>query len=263
MKVNDILHLIKPLYICNAYNKAEFTKLSALDNADKESIIFIDRSKENKEEIARNTKASVIICDETVILPTSNEKCYIVTKNPRKVFLRIARYFDLKKFKCIEVGISSDSTIFENYVEVGANVIIRAGSIIGGSGFGYEWLDGEIVNWPHVGKVIINNNVEIGHNCCIDRGTLSNTIIGKNVKIGNLVHIAHNVIIGEDTIIAPQVSISGSTKIGKKCFIGAGAIIRDGIIIGNEVFIGMGSVVVKNIKSGITVCGNPAKKIKK
>ena len=213
MKVKNILHLINPLYVCDACNKAEFTKLSALDDSDKESIIFIDRSKEDKEKIVRNTKASIIICDETVILPTSSEKCYIITKNPRKDFLRIARYFDLKKFKRIEIGISPDSTIFEDYVEIGSNVIIRAGSIIGGSGFGYEWLDGEIVNWPHMGKVIISNNVEIGHNCCIDRGTLSNTIIDKNVKIGNLVHIAHNVMIGENTIIAPQVSISGSTKI--------------------------------------------------
>ena len=263
MRVKDILHLIKPLHSYDADNKIEFTKFSALINADKGSIIFIDRSKENKEEIVRNTKASVIICDETIILPEPNGRCYIVTEEPRKAFLRIARYFDSKMFRCIETGISPDSIIFKDYVEIGADVTIRAGSVIGGEGFGHEWLDGELVNWPHMGKVIINDNVEINHNCCIDRGTLSDTIIGKGVKISNLVHVAHNVIIGENTILAARVSISGSTRVGSKCFIGAGAIIRDEIIIGDKAFIGMGSVVTKNIESGITVYGNPAREAKK
>lgn len=263
MKVKDILHLIKPLYICDACDGAEFIKLSALDGVDKGSIIFIDRSKENKEEIIRNTKASVIICDETIALPVLNGKCFIVTKNPRESFLRIARYFSSGVLRSIETGISSDSIIFGDHVEIGTNVIIRAGSVIGGEGFGYEWLDGALINWPHIGKVIINDNVEISHNCCIDRGTLFNTIIYKGVKIGNLVHIAHNVIVGENTMVAPKASIGGSVKIGKRCFIGAGVTIRDGVIIGDKAFIGMGSVVTKNIKPGITVYGNPAREIKK
>ena len=263
MKVNEILHLIKPLHIYGAHNKAEFIKLSALSNADKGSIIFIDRSKENKEEIARNTKASVIICDETVVLQTPNRRCYIITKNPRESFLRVARYFDSKIFRYIEIGVSSDSIIFEDYVEIGANVTIRAGSVIGGEGFGYTWLDGKLVNWPHIGNVIIKDNVEINHNCCIDRGTLSDTIIGKGVKMSNLVHIAHNVIIGENVIIAAKVSVSGSTRIGKECFIGAGAIIRDEVTIGKGAFIGMGSVLTKNVEEGEIVYGNPAKEAKK
>ena len=261
MKVEDVLHLIKPLYVYDAYGKAEFTRLSALSNADKGSIIFIDRSKENKEEITRNTKASVIICDETIDLPEANGRCFIVTKEPRKAFLRIARHLDLG-FEHT-TGISSDSVIFEAHVTIGVNVTIKAGSVIGGEGIGYEWLDGELVNWPHLGKVIINDDVEINCNCCINRGILLDTVIDKGVKIGNLASVGHNTIIGENTIIASRVGISGSVKIGKRCFIGVGAIIRDGITVGDEAFIGMGSVVIKNIKSGVTVYGNPAREIKK
>jgi len=259
MRVKDILHIIKPLRVCNDHDKIEFTKLSALSNADKGSIIFIDRSKKNKEEILRNAKASVIICDETITLPKFNGRCFIVVENPREVFLRIARYFDSGAIKYTDIGISSDSIIFEDYVEMGSNVTIRAGSVVGGCGFGYGWLDGEWVQWPHIGKVIINDNVEIKYNSCIDRGTLSNTIIGKGVKIGNLVHISHNVIIGENTMVVCKSAIGGSVKIGKECFIGVGAIIRDGITIGDNAFIGMGSVVTKNVEAGTTVYGNPAK----
>jgi len=259
MKVKDILYLIKSLHIYDINSKTEFTKFSDLHNADKGSIIFIDKSKKNKEEIARNTKASVIICDETITLPEPNGRCYIVTKEPKKDFLRVIKYFNSSS----ETGVSSDSIIFRDYVEIGKNVTIRAGSIIGGEGFGYEWLDGELINWPHIGKVIINDNVEIKYNSCIDRGTLSDTIIGKGVKIGNLVHISHNVIIGENTMVVCKSTISGSVKIGKECFIGIGATIRDKVTIGDGAFIGMGSVVTKNVEAGATVYGNPAKEVKK
>ena len=112
-------------------------------------------------------------------------------------------------------------------------------------------------------SAILYDNVEIGANTCVDRGSMGNTIIRQGAKIGNLIHIAHNVIIGENTMIVCRSGISGSVKIGKECFIGVGATIRDGVTIGDGAFIGMGSVVTKNVKPGTQVYGNPAREANK
>jgi UDP-3-O-[3-hydroxymyristoyl] glucosamine N-acyltransferase len=149
--------------------------------------------------------------------------------------------------------------IFSNTV-IGSNVIINSGSRIGQEGFGYiKDLTGKHIQFPHIGKVIIENNVEIGANTCIDRGSLSNTIIGENTKINNLCHIAHNVKIGKNSLIAAKVAICGSVLIGNNVFIGTNASIMNGISIKNNVTIGMGSVVTKNISYRKIVYGNPAR----
>ena len=105
--------------------------------------------------------------------------------------------------------------------EIGDNCIIHAGTIIGADGFGFApQADGSFKKVPQIGRVVIENDVEIGANTCIDRATLGETIIRKGAKIDNLVQIAHNVEIGEHTVIAAQTGISGSTKLGKNCFVG-------------------------------------------
>ena len=111
------------------------------------------------------------------------------------------------------------------------------------------------------GRVIIEDDVEIGTNTSIDRGTLGNTLIKTGVKIDNLVHIAHNVTIGKHTMIIANSLIGGSTIIGDHCWIAPSATIRDAVNVGDNVTIGMGAVVTKDIPSGEIWAGSPARRM--
>jgi UDP-3-O-[3-hydroxymyristoyl] glucosamine N-acyltransferase LpxD len=143
---------------------------------------------------------------------------------------------------------------------IGADVVIHAGAVIGADGFGYQRdEDARLWHFPHLGGVVIADRVEIGANTCIDRGTLSDTVIEEGVKIDNLVHIAHNVRIGADSVVVASVFVGGSTPIGARTWIGAGATLRDGIEVGDEGFVGLGAVVLKDVPPGVTVVGNPAR----
>jgi UDP-3-O-[3-hydroxymyristoyl] glucosamine N-acyltransferase len=147
---------------------------------------------------------------------------------------------------------------------IGENSEICKTVKLGNNGFGYEPDEnGDLVFFPHFGNVIIGDNVRIGSYSCIDRGNMHNTIIGNNVKIDNLVHIAHNVQIDKNSLIVAGVVVCGSVKIGSNCFIGANSTIREGLTIGNNVVVGMGSVVTKNIPDNEIWAGNPAKFLKK
>lgn len=163
----------------------------------------------------------------------------------------------------------SDNVRIENNVSIQGNVtigkdtIIRSGAVIGTDGFGYfENTDGINVRVPHFGGVIIGENVEIGANTCIDRGTLGDVEIGNHVKINNLCHIAHNVIIEDHVMIAALVNISGSVRIKKNVYISSGATIRNQVTIGANSLIGLGSVVVKDVEDDVVIIGVPGKKIR-
>ncbi len=146
---------------------------------------------------------------------------------------------------------------------IGNNVSVLDGAIIGKKGFGFFPNNNQNIRYPHIGMVIIGNHVEIGCNNTIDRGSLSNTIIGNNSFLDNQVHIAHNVQIGKNCIITGQVGFAGSSKIGNNVMIGGQAGISGHLKIGNNVKIGGGSGVIKNIPDNTKVMGYPAKEIKK
>ncbi len=148
-----------------------------------------------------------------------------------------------------------------NFTKIGKNVTVHAGSVIGKEGFGF--LENK-VKLPHIGEVIIKNNVHIGANVCIDRGTLGYTLIEENVKIDNLVQIAHNVKIGKNTIIVSQVGIAGSSKIGKNCIFAGQVGIAGHLKIVDNVIIGAKSGVSGNIrKPGVYASGIPVFPINK
>ena len=136
------------------------------------------------------------------------------------------------------------------------------GSIIGKKGFGFFPQENRNIRYPHIGLVIIDDNVEIGCNNTIDRGSISNTSIGKNTFLDNQVHIAHNVKIGKNCIITAQVGFAGSSKVGDRVLIGGQAGISGHLKIGNNVQIGGGSGVIKNIPDNTKVMGYPAKNIR-
>ncbi|OSS41596.1 UDP-3-O-[3-hydroxymyristoyl] glucosamine N-acyltransferase [Desulfurella amilsii] len=147
-------------------------------------------------------------------------------------------------------------TIREN-VEIGNNVIIHSGSVIGSDGFGYVNNNGKHYKIPQVGKVIIEDDVEIGSNTSIDRATLDETIIKKGSKIDNLVQIAHNVEIGENSILVSQCGISGSTKIGNNVILAGQVGIAGHLKIADNTIITAKSGVGTNIKKSGIYSGIP------
>ncbi len=133
---------------------------------------------------------------------------------------------------------------------IGKNVVVHSSTVIGSDGFGFAPQDGkEFAKVPQIGNVVIEDNIEIGSNCSIDRATLGSTILRKGVKLDNLVQIAHNVEIGENTVIAGLSGVAGSTKVGKNCMIAAqvGVVghikIADGVKIAGQA--GVGSSIEK------------------
>tara|TARA_B100001996_G_scaffold356954_1_gene320590 strand:- start:623 stop:1615 length:993 start_codon:yes stop_codon:yes gene_type:complete len=138
------------------------------------------------------------------------------------------------------------------------NVHIQDGSKIGMRGFGFIPNKNKNIRTPHIGKVILEDGVEIGSNSTIDRGSLSDTIIGKNTFLDNQVHVAHNVRIGKNCMIAGQVGFAGSSIIGDNVVIGGQAGISGHLTIGNNVKIGGGSGVINDIRDNEQVMGYPA-----
>ena len=141
---------------------------------------------------------------------------------------------------------------------VGNDCIIHAGTVIGADGFGFAQHDGEYVKVPQIGNVVIEDNVEIGANTCIDRATMGSTFIHKNVKLDNLIQVAHNVELGEGTAAAAQVGFSGSTKVGKHCIFAGQVGIAGHLEIGDQVIVGAQSGVMSNINGPQIVLGSPA-----
>lgn len=152
------------------------------------------------------------------------------------------------------------SVVIESGTQIGNNVTIHSGSVIGSDGFGYIEVDGNHIKMPQIGNVIIEDNVEIGANVCIDRATLSSTIIKKGTKIDNLVQIAHNCHIGENCIIVSQVGISGSCNLGSNCVLAGQVGIADHVNLANGVIALSKSGIPKSVsEEKKVVWGYPAK----
>jgi UDP-3-O-[3-hydroxymyristoyl] glucosamine N-acyltransferase len=156
-----------------------------------------------------------------------------------------------------DVVIYPNVTILHN-VQIGNRVIIHSGTVIGSDGFGFAPQTGSYHKIPQIGRVLIEDDVEIGANVTIDRATLGKTHIKRGVKIDNLVQIAHNVVIGENSIIVAQVGISGSTRIGQNVMLAGQVGLVGHIEIGDHVKIGAQSGVTKSVPSNTIVSGSPA-----
>lgn len=161
------------------------------------------------------------------------------------------------------VTIGSGTTLFDRVViydrcTIGNDVVVHAGSVIGADGFGYVYRKGKHHKLPHLGTVIIEDDVELGAGVCVDRGKLGATRIGRGTKIDNLVQVAHNVQIGPLCVIAAQTGISGSVEIGAGVAMGGQVGIAHGLKIGNEVRIAAKSGIMSDVPDGQTVVGSPA-----
>lgn len=162
------------------------------------------------------------------------------------------------------VKIGDGSRIYPNVTiydgcQIGKDVTIHAGAVIGADGFGFAPNTEGYEKIPQLGIVIIEDNVEIGANTCVDRSTMGETIIHKGVKLDNLIQVAHNCEIGENTVMSAQVGMAGSTKIGAWCMVGGQAGFSGHIKIADKTFVGAQSGVISNTKgNGEQLIGAPA-----
>ena len=145
---------------------------------------------------------------------------------------------------------------------IGNGCILHAGSVVGADGFGFAPSPEGYEKIPQIGIVILEDNVEIGANTCIDRATMGATVIHKGVKLDNLIQIAHNVEVGCNTVMASQVGIAGSTKVGEWCMFGGQVGLAGHIKVGDKVNCGAQSGIANNTKSGSTIMGSPAFEVK-
>lgn len=220
----------------------------------------------------------------------------IVVENPRRTFMEVLRNFFVVKKEAevsdsssihesvvlgenISVGrnvvieenceignnsIIDHNTIIKKNTIIGSNVIIGCNCTIGGAGYGYEKNErGEFEFIPHLGNVEIEDNVEIGNNTCIDRAVLGSTLLRNNVKVDNLVHIAHGVEVGENSMVIANSMIAGSVSIGSNAWIAPSASVLNQKKVGNNALIGMGAVVLKDVPEGKVFIGNPARDLRK
>jgi len=280
----------------NSYSEIRY--LRAIGSADEFTLEWIHALSRDKQTIAENTFAKVVIADCDVHYSAkmiSQKKTLIQVKNPKLTIAKLGNHFFMQrpgpgvhasvnihpeavigtnafigpntiigKSKIgNDVTIHGNVSIYDN-VEIGNKVIIHSGVVLGTDGFGYERDgDGTLIKFPQLGKVVISDSVEIGANTCIAKGALQDTIIGEGTKINNLCHIAHNVRIGKNVLITGQINISGSCLVDDEVWISPNATIRDHIHIGKGAHVGIGAVVTKNIPAGETWIGNPAKKYEK
>ena len=167
------------------------------------------------------------------------------------------------------VTIGANTVIYHNVVvgdevSIGSDCVIKSGAVIGEEGFGFERdSHGRAVRLPHIGKVVIGNNVEIGSLTTVCRGTLADTVISDGAKIDDHVHIAHNVLVGEDAFVIACAEISGGVRIGKQAWVAPNTSVLNQLNIGEKSTIGLGAVVVRNVEAETVVVGNPARPLKR
>lgn len=280
----------------NADRSAVICSAKPVGEASREDISFISAERKDKVDLVRKTRAGIVICDLQLfknIVPGKSKTCFVGVEDPRGTFAQVASalfsreripgvhpsaviHSDARIGQRVFIGpntyigrsvIGDDSvivgnTFIDDNVFIGKKVKIRACCSIGPEGFNH-FRDGKgmSVSFPHLGNVIIEDEVEIGSNTCIDRGGLGTTLIRKGAIIGNLVYIAHNATIGRNAWIIANTIISGSTVIGDDTYIGPSTCVRDYVRVGAGAMIGMSSLVNKDIPDKQTWAGIPAREI--
>lgn len=267
---------------------------SVPDNIKNDSIIWL---KDSNKVVSLNLESynNILI----VITSIDNKTAcgnFLIADNSKELFFSIINHFFVEQRKSSYIGTSStiktscigkdvyighncyigsnvkigdnvvikNNVVIEGYVDIGNNTTIFSGAVIGSDGYGYyQNAKGKNVKVPHLGGVIIGKDVEVGANTCIDRGTLGNTIIGDNVKIDNLCHIAHNVIIEDNVSVIALSMIAGSVVLKENSYIAPSASVMNQLTIGKNSIVGLGSVVVKDVGDNVVVAGVPAKIIRK
>lgn len=256
--------------------------LTAEKYENKRILTFLNDIKYLKEIEQNKTIVGVITTEEIAKELLNMNYGVLVVDNPKKEFFllhnKLAQnnfYYKKKENKISSKAIISEKTnigknniviednvVIEDGVTVYPNVTIKSGSIIksgtilGADGFHYGRFEKEIIKVESIGELIIQENVVIQNNCVIDKGIFDKTIIEKNSKIYNLVHIAHDSKIGKNTFITAGVIICGRVKVGKNSYLGPNCTIKNGLSLGENSKVSMGAVVTRNVGDNETVTGN-------
>lgn len=297
MKIKSSSIIKKFNYVNSCLNSdVEINGISTLNDIKENTIVFIKKYNDALiEKINSFNNLFIILKEEYKEKIEYKNNSYIFVENPRYEYARIVEFIiseeeeENNKFteingSYIAEGVCIDSSVkvepgvliganvtigrgtkifsgakIKGNVKIGENCIIRENSVIGGYGFGFDKdYEGNNFRIPHIGGVVIGNNVEIGAVTTVCSGTINPTIIEDFVKIDDHVHIAHNVVIGENSIITACAEISGSCKIGRNSWLAPNTAIINGVNIGENVTIGMGAVVIKSVEDNEIMVGAPA-----
>jgi len=294
IKIHDLLASIGDTYEVLGERDRYVSTASPIGAAESESITFCNKKAAEGLQSVQNSRAGAIICYDDLPFTDNDfkDKTLILVSNPRLAFLRILRQYFVegerqrgiypravvdeaaKIHPSVYIGPNSyigrceigENTVIDGNVYIypgvviGRNVLIHAGAVIGAEGQGYERNErGELEKFPQIGRVIIEDDVEIGSNASIMRGSMGDTVIGQGTKIGHLCTIGHRVVIGKHCLIVVHSMLGGSCRIGDYAEVWLGACIRNGVKIGKNAVVGMGAVVTKDVGDGKVVFGVPAK----
>lgn len=260
------------------------------------TLDWVNPVKENKQEIAEASAARVILVDESVVYSKSfqqNNKVLIVVKDPKTALAKVGNEFFVEHQphsihptalidpmarigKNVNIGpyciigkctigdntfIDSNVKIFDG-VQIGESCVFRHGCIVGGESVAYQKDDnGNRFHFPQLGGLIIGHHVEVGIYSQIDKGALSDTVVGDYVKLGSQCHISHNDKVGNNVVLTGGVILAGSVSVGENTWISTRVIANPGHIIGKDCFLSTASVINQDIPDGEMWAGSPAKRI--
>ncbi len=291
--LEDVRHLLAGCEIVNDDPSKRFTDFRPIFEAGPTSLVWVGTERKNSQELLDQAVSSIVLAARALdVSRIPRERTVVRCDNPKKLYSDIINTLRPQRppvgihpmawidpeakigadcyigpFAAIgKAVIGERCTIYPNVyihdgVQIGDNVEIQAGAIIGTSGFGISRdEDGTIQPFPHIGTVIIGDNVRIGANTCIDRGSLNDTVIGSGTYIDNLVHIGHNARLGEDSIITAHAMI-GAIITGKRVFVHPNATVPSTRQLGEEAQVGAGAVLMADVPDRQIWIGNPAEEI--
>ena len=279
----------------------QFTSIKPFGEAEAESLVFLDKPDLAKLEQFVKSPVKLILLrktwarDNVSALNRIKKSIYLVD-NPRQAVAKILDHISTEE-DMVSVGIHPTAivhpeaeidetagigpycvigrcrvgphsrifahTVIHTGVNIGSRVIIREFCVIGGHGYGIvrDENTGKLQRMPHIGGVIIEDDVELHTYVHVDQGTLSNTVIGHGTKIAHKVLIGHNVHIGCDCIITAGAVFCGKSSTGNRAWVGVGSIFKEGTKLGDDTVTGLGAVILKDVPAGMVVVGVPAKPI--
>jgi UDP-3-O-[3-hydroxymyristoyl] glucosamine N-acyltransferase len=276
----------------------KITGISSIREAGGQDLTFCSWDGEKGVSLIKSSAAAVILCKKSLQgrMKAKSGTTLVFLENPKLAFIRLARRLYLHSLeskkgisklarisKSAKVGpncyvgdfavigdncvIEDNTAIYERAViknaRIGSGCLIFSGVSIGDDGFAYErGLDGTLEQFPHFGRVVIGNNVEICANVSIARGSLCDTVIGDGTKLDAQVHVAHNTRIGKNCQLTAGTIIGGSVTMGDSCWTGLNSTIKNKVALGNNVVVGAGACVINDVPDGDVVAGVPARSIK-
>lgn len=294
VSLKDVLDAIRCEHEVIGRRDIAVERPSPIEVADQRSITFCNKSGEQGRKLLEGTSGGIVITgrEHAEACGSLAGRTFVLVDDPRLAFARVLEahfstrwpvgisgtasvsrsarigegayigpFCDVRDGVVIGEGsrLEGSVTVHEG-TRIGRNVVVRAGAVIGTDGFGFNRNGaGALEKFPQIGGVEIGDDVEIGSNACVARGTMSDTVIGRGTKIDNLVHVAHNVHIGEDCLITAMVWIGGSAKIGDRCWLSPMVSILNGITVGDDAMVAMGSSVIRDVANGEHVAGSPAR----